>query len=328
MGLTPAPRTLSAGRGAAAQVARRCPPGPLGESLPLWLGQCLVLSDVGDPRAGTVASSRCPTSWFECGRLTSCCAERGCTLAQAGPALPCGQPHPASEPTLGSPGCPAGPGPRVQRDLGTPGPPSSPLPWSLAPGPHPHLRRLELDTFWLVLGLHPSCSPCLFLREQFCSHFRLFHLQSAAPGPPRAPPKCAECAVLSEADATSEATSHAMSGHPSPAGGLCAPRPHLVRFTPPLSFVSSLLSPPGLGNPPRPGSPHTAVPARPVSSLPSSRASRNQPGPRAGNRARPLAVRTRSTGSRCQGVVMLGSPCSVRAWRSVGGVVCRSGVAV
>ena len=115
-----------------------------------------------------------------------------------GPALPCGQPHPASEPTLGSPGRPAGPGPRVHRDPGTPGPPSSPLPWSLAPGPHPPPRRLKLDTFWLVLGLHPSCSPCLFLREQFCSHFSLLiSLAVSCPRPPSgAPQMCRVCSPL------------------------------------------------------------------------------------------------------------------------------------
>ena len=176
--------------GAAAQVARRCPLGPSGEPLPLWLGQRLALSDVGDPRAGTVASSRRPTSWCECGRLMSHCAERGCTLARAGPALRSAAPSLRAHTRLSrSPSRSRAPG--AER----PGDPWPPIltpalePCPRTPSPP---RRLKLDTFWLVLGLHPSCSPCLFLREQFCSHFSLLiSLAVSCPRPPSgAPSQC------------------------------------------------------------------------------------------------------------------------------------------
>ena len=134
-GLTPAPRMLSAGRGplprslAGAPWDRRANPSlsGWGSAWPcrMWgtRGQGLWLRP-GVPLLGVNVGGSCHTVL-------------NVGAHWPGPALPCGQLHPASEPTLGSPSRPAGPGPRVQRDLGTPGPPSLSLPWSLAPGPHP-----------------------------------------------------------------------------------------------------------------------------------------------------------------------------------------------
>ena len=147
VGLTPAPRLLSASRGAAAQVAHRCPPGPSSESLCLWLGQRLVLPDVRDLRAGTVASSRCPAAWCECGQLASRCAECGCTRARAGPALRSAAPSLKAHTRLSLPPSRSRtPGGKRPRD---PWPPSSPMPWSLTP-PDPG------PPTWGGLGWTPS----------------------------------------------------------------------------------------------------------------------------------------------------------------------------
>lgn len=198
VGLTPAPRLLSASRGAAAQVAHRCPPGPSSESLCLWLGQCLVLPDVRDLRAGTVASSRCPAAWCECGQLASRCAECGCTWARAGPALRSAAPSLKAHTRLSLPPSRSRtPGGKRPRDLWSP---SSPMPWSLAPpDPVPQPGEAWAGRPLISFGASPLLLPLpVSVRTVLLSFQSVNFTRSQLPrAPPQVPPKmCQVCSPL------------------------------------------------------------------------------------------------------------------------------------
>ena len=198
VGLTPAPHPLSASRGAAAQVAHRCPLGPSSESLHLWLGQRLVLLDVQDPRAGTMASARCPAAWCECGQLTSRCAERGCTRARAVPALRSAAPSLRARTRLSLPPSrsrtPDGKRPR------DPWPPSSPLPWSLAPlDPVPQPGEARAGRPLISFGASPLLLPLpVSMRTVLLSFQSVNFTCSQLPrAPPQVPPEmCQVCSPL------------------------------------------------------------------------------------------------------------------------------------
>lgn len=195
------------------------------------------------------------------------------------PALPSGQPRPATELAPRSPPLPLpgsgcvrwkearGPRPRPQRP-GTLSPPGEAragrhlVAFAVpAPRPHPVSARTVLLSFQ---SFNFTCSQL-----------------------PRAPLgralKCAECGALSAAAATSEAASNAMLVPliVRPPAGLCSPQLHFVCFKLFLSFLSSLPSTPGGLGSPCPPSPcsGTSFPALPPP-LPGQAPPVHPPGPR------------------------------------------------
>ena len=222
-----------------------------------------------------MASSRHPTSWCECERLTSRSAERGCTLARAGPALRSAAPSLRAHTRLSRPPSRSG-APGAQRP-GDPWPPIltpalEPCPRTPSPTKEAQAGHLLVSFGATPLLLHLPVSARTVLLSFQSVNFTCSQLPQAPLGcPPNVP------SVQSSLRPTPP---------PKPPVTPCQAAPRLPAGSAPrgsISFVLRFLCPScrlccPLRASAAPWSPHTVVPARPVSSLPSSRASRDQPG--------------------------------------------------